>query len=125
MDTKKVSNTLHHLLPFAISLAIYYIIAIIKPSWFARGHEIGVIISALITEFAFVSSEKRAKYSTATKIKIIVMHIIVLLLEIVLLHLLVETFGISIWIAPLLNLIIVIPVHLLLDKYLVKRGSSH
>ena len=114
-----VSNT-------AISLGVYYIFVIINPRLYIIGHAVGFIVSVLNSyfwnsKFVFKKEDERAK----TIVKTFVAYSTNLIIGTVLLYLFVKVLNISEFIAPLLNLIITIPLNYVLNKFWVmKRGKD-
>jgi len=107
-----VSNTL-------ISLAIYYIFLFISKELYLVGYTAGFVVSVLNAYFwnnkyVFKKSEKG---NTKPLIKTFIAYGSTFLLGIVLLKVMVDFLGISKFIAPIINLLVTIPINFLLNKF--------
>lgn len=105
-----VSNT-------AISLGIYYIFVAINPKLYLVGNIVGFVVSVLNSyfwnsRFVFKKTDQKAK----TLIKTFAAYGSNLLIGSALLYLFVDALGISEFIAPLLGLLITIPLNYFLNK---------
>lgn len=115
-----VSNTL-------ISLAVYYAVILIRRDWYIAGNILGFVISVLNSyywnsKYVFQMQEDRLR----TLIRTFAAYGTNLLLGTFLLWFFVDRLGISPFLAPLLNLIITIPLNFVLNKFWVmkKRPSA-
>jgi putative flippase GtrA len=109
-----VSNTL-------ISLAIYYIFVFISKDLYNVGYTVGFVVSVLNAYFwnnKFVF-KKSQEGNTKPLIKTFISYGSTFLLGMVLLNVMVKHFGISEYIAPIINLLITIPINFLLNKFWV------
>lgn len=112
-----VSNT-------AISLAVYYIFIVINKELYILGNAVGFVVSVLNSyfwnsRFVFKKQDERGK----TVVKTFIAYGTNLVLGSVLLYLFVDVLHISEFIAPLINLIITIPLNFVLNKFWVmKKG---
>lgn len=119
-----VSNTL-------ISLAVYYIFIFIDNSLYIIGNTAGFIISTINAYFwnnKFVFKNKDTNAEKNTKQKIIKTYIsygFTLLLGTVLIALQVEILDIDEKIAPLVNLIITVPLNFLLNKLWIYQDKKN
>ena len=107
-----VSNT-------AISLAIYYIFVFINPSLFIVGNTVGLIVSVLNAyywnnKYVFTKS-KHGHFRLI--IKTYIAYGSTFVLSTVLLYLMVMVLGISEYFAPIINLMITIPLNFLINKF--------
>jgi putative flippase GtrA len=107
-----VSNT-------AISLAIYYVFVYINPSLYLEGNTIGFIISVLNSyywnnKYVFQKSEQG---HLKTLIKTFTAYGGTFILGTALLFVMVELLGISQYVAPIINLVITIPLNFLINKF--------
>ncbi len=110
-----VSNT-------AISLAAYYIFVMISKDLYIVGNAVGFVVSVLNSyfwnsNFVFKKKDEKAK----TIIKTFLAYGTNLFIGTGLLYLLVDILGISAYIAPLLNLIITIPLNFVINKFWVMK----
>ncbi len=110
-----VSNT-------AISLAVYYIFILINPELYILGNAVGFVVSVLNSYFwnstvVFKKTDEKLK----TVIKTFVAYGTNLLLGTALLYLFVDVLSISELVAPLLNLLITIPLNFILNKFWVMK----
>lgn len=110
-----VSNT-------AISLVVYYIFVLISKDMYILGNAVGFVVSVLNSyfwnsRFVFKKKDEQAK----TIIKTFLAYGTNLIIGTALLYLFVDIWGISEFIAPLLNLIITIPLNFLLNKFWVMK----
>ncbi len=110
-----VSNT-------AISLIVYYIFVLINPKLYIIGNAVGFIASVLNayfwnSKFVFKKEDEKAK----TIVKTFVAYGTNLVIGTVLLYLFVDILSISEFIAPLLNLIVTIPLNYILNKFWVMK----
>ena len=112
-----VSNTL-------VDLAVYYIFVLINPALYIPGKTAGFIISVL-NAFYWNNRYVFKTGGSGNNIRSTLMRIgrtyltygATLLLTVLLLWLEVDKFGISEFIAPLINLLITIPLNFLLNKF--------
>lgn len=113
-----VSNT-------AISLGVYYIFVVIDARLYILGNAVGFVVSVLNSyfwnsKFVFKKEDERAK----TIVKTFVAYGTNLIIGTALLYLLVDILEVSEFIAPLLNLIVTIPLNYVLNKFWVmKKGK--
>ena len=110
-----VSNTL-------ISLAVYYVFAIIDARLYIIGNAVGFVVSVLNAYFwnsKFVFDKKDEKVKTVTKT--FIAYGTNLIIGTALLYLFVDVCGLSEFIAPLLNLIVTIPLNYALNKFWVMK----
>ena len=110
-----VSNTV-------ISLVVYYIFVLIDPRLYIIGNAVGFIVSVLNSyfwnsKFVFKKEDERAK----TIVKTFVAYGTNLVIGTVLLYVFVDILSISEFIAPLLNLIVTIPLNYVLNKFWVMK----
>ena len=103
----------------AISLGIYYLFVWINPELYIVGNTVGFIVSVLNAyywnnKYVFQKSEKG---HTKTLVKTFISYGGTFLLSTGLLVLMVQVFGIPETIAPLINLLVTIPVNFLLNKF--------
>lgn len=110
-----VSNT-------AISLIVYYIFVLINKDLYILGNAVGFVVSVLNSyfwnsKFVFKKEDERVK----TVVKTFVAYGTNLIIGTVLLYLFVDILHISEFIAPLLNLIITIPLNYILNKFWVMK----
>ena len=110
-----VSNT-------AISLAVYYIFILINPELYILGNAVGFVVSVLNSYFwnstvVFKKTDEKLK----TVIKTFVAYGTNLLLGTALLYLFVDVLSISELVAPLLNLLVTIPLNFILNKFWVMK----
>jgi putative flippase GtrA len=107
-----VSNTL-------ISLAIYYTFIFISKDLYNVGYTVGFVVSVLNAyfwnnKFVFKKSEEG---NTKPLIKTFISYGSTFLLGMVLLNVMVKHLGISEYIAPIINLLITIPINFLLNRF--------
>ena len=110
-----VSNTL-------ISLAVYYVFVIIDARLYIIGNAVGFVVSVLNAYFwnsKFVFDKKDEKVKTVTKT--FIAYGTNLIIGTALLYLFVDVCGLSEFIAPLLNLIVTIPLNYVLNKFWVMK----
>ena len=110
-----VSNTL-------ISLAVYYVFVIIDARLYIIGNAVGFVVSVLNAYFwnsKFVFDKKDEKVKTV--VKTFIAYGTNLIIGTVLLYLFVDVCGLSEFIAPLLNLIVTIPLNYVLNKFWVMK----
>ncbi len=110
-----VSNT-------AISLAVYYIFVLINKDLYIVGNAVGFIVSVLNSyfwnsKFVFKKEDERTK----TIVKTFLAYGTNLIIGTALLYLFVEICNMSEFVAPLLNLIITIPLNYILNKFWVMK----
>ncbi|NCC87170.1 MAG: GtrA family protein [Clostridia bacterium] len=107
-----VSNT-------AISLGVYYIFIYFNTSLYLLGYTVGFIVSVLNAYYLnnrFVF-EKVEEGNAKPLIKTFISYGSTYLLGLLLMAIMVENLGVSENIAPLINLIITIPLNFLLNKF--------
>lgn len=107
-----VSNTV-------ISLAIYYAFVFINPDLYILGNTVGFVVSVLNSyywnnKYVFEKSEQG---HLKTILKTYMAYGGTFILGTILLFLMVEIFGISQYLAPIINLIITIPLNFLINKF--------
>lgn len=110
-----VSNT-------AISLGIYYIFLMINPDLYIIGNAVGFVVSVLNSYFwnsRFVFDKKDEKGKTI--VKTFAAYGTNLLLGTILLYLFVDILHVSEYLAPLLNLVITVPLNYVLNKKWVMK----
>ncbi len=110
-----VSNT-------AISLIVYYIFVMISKELYIVGNAAGFVVSVLNSyfwnsNFVFKKKDERTK----TIVKTFLAYGTNLVIGTGLLYLFVNIIGISEFIAPLLNLIITIPLNFVMNKFWVMK----
>lgn len=110
-----VSNT-------AISLIVYYVFVLINNDLYIIGNAVGFVVSVLNSyfwnsKFVFKKEDERTK----TIVKTFLAYGTNLIIGTLLLYLFVEICSISEFIAPLLNLVITIPLNYLLNKFWVMK----
>ncbi len=106
----------------AISLGIYYLFIWINRNLYLIGNAVGFIVSVLNSYFwnsKFVFKKKDEKVKTL--VKTFLAYSTNLIIGTVLLYLFVEKLQISEVIAPLLNLIITVPLNFILNKCWVMK----
>ena len=106
----------------AISLLVYYIFVLINPRWYLVGNAAGFVVSVLNSyfwnsRFVFKKQDERAK----TIVKTFLAYGTNLLIGTVLLWLFVDILGLSEFVAPLLQLVITVPLNYLLNKCCVMK----
>ncbi|MFA0816580.1 MAG: GtrA family protein [Anaerofustis sp.] len=106
-----VSNTL-------ISLAIYYLFVYISSDLYIWGNTVGFVISVLNAyywnnKYVF---KKSSKGNIKPLLKTYICYGSTFLLGTLLLYVMVHYLSISAWIAPLINLVITIPINFFLNK---------
>lgn len=109
----------------AISLLVYYVIILIRREWYIAGSIAGFVISVLNayywnSKYVFKKQDDRLR----TLIRTYIAYGSNLLIGTFMLWLLVEKCGISHFLAPLLNLLITVPLNFVLNKYWVMKPSS-
>ena len=107
-----VSNT-------AISLAIYYAFIFINPALYIVGNTVGFVVSVLNSyywnnKYVFQKSEQG---HLKTILKTFMAYGSTFVLGTILLFVMVEILGISKYLAPIINLIITIPLNFLINKF--------
>lgn len=107
-----VSNT-------AISLAIYYAFIVINPALYIVGNTFGFVVSVLNAyywnnKYVFQKSEQG---HLKTIIKTFIAYGSTFAVGSVLLYVMVEILGISRYLAPLINLLMTIPLNFLINKF--------
>ncbi len=110
-----VSNT-------AISLGIYYIFVAVNRDFYIVGNIVGFVVSVLNSYFwnsRFVFKKRDEKGKTI--IKTFVAYSTNLIIGTLMLYLLVDVLNISAFIAPLINLLITIPLNYFLNKKWVMK----
>ena len=115
-----VSNTL-------ISLAVYYAVILYRRDWYIAGNILGFVVSVLNSyywnsKYVFKMQDDRLR----TLIRTFAAYGTNLLLGTFLLWLFVEKLGISPFVAPVINLVITVPLNFVLNKFWVmkKRPSK-
>ena len=108
----------------AISLLVYYVIILIRREWYIAGSIAGFVISVLNayywnSKYVFRKQDDRLR----TLIRTYIAYGSNLLIGTFMLWLLVEKCGISHFLAPLLNLLITVPLNFVLNKYWVMKPS--
>lgn len=103
----------------AISLGIYYLVIYVNKDLYLLGYSIGFIVSVLNayywnSKFVF---EKKEIGTTKPLIKTFISYGSTYLLGLVLIAIMVEKIGIIEQIAPLINLLITIPLNFILNKF--------
>ena len=106
----------------AISLIVYYIFITINTKLYIIGNAVGFIVSVLNSyfwnsRFVFKKTDEAAK----TMIKTFAAYSTNLILGTALLYVFVDIMHISEYIAPLLNLVITVPLNFLLNKLWVMK----
>jgi len=107
-----VSNTL-------ISLAIYYTFVLISKDLYIVGNTVGFVVSVLNAYFwnnKYVF-KKSQKGNAKPLLKTFISYGCTFLLGTGLLYLMVDIIGISEFIAPIINLIITIPINFLMNRF--------
>jgi putative flippase GtrA len=107
-----VSNTL-------ISMAIYYLFVFINRDFYMLGSTVGFFVSVINAyfwnnKFVFKKSEKG---NAKALIKTYVSYGSTFLLGLALLYVMVHVLGISVMIAPIIQLVVTIPLNFLLNKF--------
>ncbi len=110
-----VSNTV-------VSLGVYYIFVLINKNWYIAGNAVGFVASVLNSYFwnsryVFGKTDEVAK----TMVKTFAAYGTNLIIGTALLYLFVDVLHISEFAAPLLNLIITIPLNFILNKLWVMK----
>lgn len=106
----------------AISLGVYYIFVLINSNLYIVGNAVGFVVSVLNAYFwnsRFVFNKKYEKAKTI--VKTFIAYGTNLIIGTALLYLFVKILGISEYIAPLLNLLITVPLNYLLSKKWVMK----
>ena len=103
----------------AISLVIYYAFIFINPVLYIVGNTVGFVVSVLNSyywnnKYVFHKSEQG---HSKTILKTFMAYGITLVLGTILLFVMVEILEISKYLAPIINLIITIPLNFLLNKF--------
>lgn len=106
----------------AISLIVYYIFVLINPELYIIGNAVGFIVSVLNSYFwnskvVFKKEDEKVK----TIVKTFVAYSTNLIIGSALLYLFVDILSISEFVAPLLNLLITIPLNFILNKFWVMK----
>ncbi len=106
----------------AISLIVYYVFVLINRDLYIAGNAVGFVVSVLNSyfwnsRFVFDKRDERAK----TIIKTFIAYGSNLAIGTALLYLLVDIWGLSELLAPLLNLIVTIPLNYVLNKFWVMK----
>lgn len=110
-----VSNT-------AISLIVYYIFVLINRDLYIVGNAVGFVVSVLNSyfwnsRFVFDKQDEKAK----TIIKTFAAYGTNLAIGTALLYLFVDVWGLSEFLAPVLNLIVTVPLNYILNKFWVMK----
>ncbi|MDO5559658.1 MAG: GtrA family protein [Oscillospiraceae bacterium] len=110
-----VSNT-------AISLGVYYIFVAVNSSLYMIGNAAGFVVSVLNSyilnsRFVFKKQDEKGK----TLVKTFAAYGTNLIIGTLMLYLLVDIIGISEFIAPLINLLITVPLNYILNKKWVMK----
>ena len=106
----------------AISLLVYYVFVLINPALYLIGNAAGFVVSVLNSYFwnsRFVFKKQDEK--TKTIVKTFVAYGSNLLIGTVLLWLFVDVWGLSEFVAPLLQLVITVPLNYVLNKFWVMK----
>jgi len=103
----------------AISLGIYYAFVVINPTLYIIGNTVGFVVSVLNAyywnnKYVFQKSEQG---HLRTILKTFMVYGGTFVLSTILLYVMVEYLGISKIIAPIINLIITIPLNFLINKF--------
>ena len=106
----------------AISLLVYYIFVLINPALYLIGNAAGFVVSVLNSYFwnsryVFKKQNERLK----TVVKTFLAYGSNLLIGTVLLWLFVDVWGLSEFVAPLLQLVITVPLNYVLNKFWVMK----
>lgn len=107
-----VSNT-------AISLVIYYAFVFINPVLYIVGNTLGFVVSVLNAYYwnnKYVFQKSEQSHLKAI-IKTYIAYGSTFVLSTILLFLMVEILGISEYLAPIINLIVTIPLNFLINKF--------
>lgn len=117
-----VSNTL-------ISLAIYYLFLAIDKELYIWGNTVGFIVSVLNAFYwgnrvVFQSKDNSWKQIAKRLLKSYITYGSTFLLSTLLLYLEVQRWGVSEWLAPLLNLVITIPLNFIINKFWTFRSAG-
>ena len=102
-----------------ISLAIYYIFVFINPRLYLVGNTVGFVVSVLNSYFwnnKYVF-KKTQKGNAKPLIKVFISYGSTFLLGTFLLYLMVDVIRISAFIAPIINLMVTIPLNFLLNRF--------
>ena len=110
-----VSNT-------AVSLCVYYIFVLIDPDLYIIGNAVGFVASVINayfwnSKFVFKKEDEKAK----TILKTFVTYGINLAIATVCLYVMVDKFNMSEFIAPIVNLVITIPINYVMNKFWVMK----
>ena len=106
----------------AISLAVYYIFIYINPALYLWGQTVGWVVSVL-NAFYFSNRVVFKQESNTTKelwlrlLRSYIAYGSTFLLSLLLLYLQIEIWHISEWIAPIINLLITIPLNFIVNKF--------
>lgn len=113
-----------------ISLAVYYIFVFINPQLYLIGNIVGFLVSTFNAyfwnnKFVFKNQNKQENKRLAKILKTYVSYGISLGISTLLLYLFVDVLSISDKIAPLLGLVITIPLNFLMNKFWVYRQKGN
>ncbi|MDR3541819.1 MAG: GtrA family protein [Desulfosporosinus sp.] len=103
----------------SISLAIYYAFLFINPTLYILGNTVGFVVSVLNSyywnnKYVFQKSEQG---HSKTILKTFMAYGLTFVLGTILLFLMVEILGIAKYLAPIINLVITIPLNFLINKF--------
>ncbi|MHB8132403.1 MAG: GtrA family protein, partial [Mobilitalea sp.] len=103
----------------SISLAIYYVFLFINPTLYVVGNTVGFVVSVLNSyywnnKYVFKNSEQG---HLKTILKTFMAYGGTFVLGTILLFVMVDIFEISKYLAPIINLIITIPLNFLINKF--------
>lgn len=110
-----------------IALSVYYIVIFINPNFYLLGNILGFIISifnAYIMNSKFVFKDKKENNSKKQIAKTYICYTLTLLLSLIILYLSVEIFKISEKIAPLISLIITVPINFIANKIWIYKDTN-
>ena len=106
----------------AVSLAIYYVFVWMDPKLYMWGNVVGWVISVLNAFYwgnrvVFQSQSNTKKELLHRLLKSYLSYGATFLLSTVILWLEVQSFGVSEWLAPIVNLLITIPLNFVINKF--------
>ncbi len=130
MNRKKIIQLIYQFIKFGIvglsntivSMSIYYLFIYINTEYYLWGSFIGWVISVLNAfywgnKFVFNDKENKQKKIIILLLKSYVTYGSTFLLTQILLYLEISVWGMSEWIAPIVNLLITIPLNFIINKF--------
>ena len=112
----------------AISLAVYYIFIYINPALYLWGQTVGWVVSVLNAFYfsnrvVFKQESNTPKELWLRLLRSYIAYGSTFLLSLLLLYLQIEIWHISEWIAPIINLLITIPLNFIVNKFLNQSNA--